>query len=291
MSASPFKSACAGPALKQITFDKVPLPQATEYAAEDADITLAHVAAAEAARSPPESVARVYERVDRPLVAPIGRHGAAQGSRGRPRLSRRPVERVRAPRSPRSRSRVYEAACRSLHRSARPSNSATSCSTAWASRAGARANRGTGRPNQSELERLERDGVPIARKILEWRQVAKLKSTYTDACSNRSTGHPSVHTAIDLFGAQTGRFVVHDRTCRTSPSDETARGSARPSSPSRVMSCSRADYRQIELRLAARMADVPELKEASTPGADIHNLAEELFADRQPRNPRPRPDE
>src|SRR3546814_19744396 len=69
--------------------------------------------------------------------------------------------------------------------------------------------------DQNELERLERDGVPIARKILEWRQLAKLKSNYTDALQqqiNATTGR--VHTSYSLVGAQTRRLpsTVRPRT-------------------------------------------------------------------------------
>src|SRR3546814_9324619 len=70
---------------------------------------------------------------------------------------------------------------------------------------------------QNELERLERDGVPTARKILEWRQLAKLKSTYTDALQqqiNATTGR--VHTSYSLVGAQTeiGRASCRERVCQ-----------------------------------------------------------------------------
>src|SRR3546814_6643711 len=67
--------------------------------------------------------------------------------------------------------------------------------------------------DQNELERLERDGVPIARQILEWRQLAKLKSTYTDALQqqiNATTGR--VHTSYSLVGAQTGRLRSEEHT-------------------------------------------------------------------------------
>src|SRR3546814_906390 len=71
--------------------------------------------------------------------------------------------------------------------------------------------------DQTELERLERDGVPIARLILEWRQLAKLKSTYTDALQeqiNAVTGR--VHTSYSLVGAQTGRLSSTDPKDRKS---------------------------------------------------------------------------
>ena len=80
----PFKQLC-GSGAKQITFDKVPLPQATEYAAEDADIAL-RLWLRLRPRLAQENVARVYERVDKPLVPVLGADGAAR-DQGRPRLS------------------------------------------------------------------------------------------------------------------------------------------------------------------------------------------------------------
>jgi len=136
--------------------------------------------------------------------------------------------------------------------------------------------------DQNELERLERDGVPIARKILEWRQLAKLKSTYTDALQqqiNAKTGR--VHTSYSLVGAQTGRLSSTDPNLQNIPiRTETGRQirDAFIAAPGHVLIA--ADYSQIELRLAAHMADVPELKEAFAQGQDIHAAtAIELFGE------------
>jgi DNA polymerase-1 len=134
--------------------------------------------------------------------------------------------------------------------------------------------------DQTELERLEREGVPIARLVLEWRQLTKLKSTYTDALQeqiNRDTGR--VHTSYSLSGAQTGRLASTDPNLMNIPiRTEIGRRirDAFIAEPGHVMLS--ADYSQIELRLAAHMCDVPTLKEAFERGEDIHNrTAQELF--------------
>jgi DNA polymerase-1 len=139
---------------------------------------------------------------------------------------------------------------------------------------------GTWSTDVNELERLSREGVPIASLVLEWRQLTKLRSTYTDALQqqiNRETGR--VHTSYSLSGAQTGRLSSTEPNLQNIPiRTEIGRRirDAFVAEPGFVMLA--ADYSQIELRLAAHMADVPQLKQAFAEGADIHSLtAQELF--------------
>ncbi|MEO8546821.1 MAG: DNA polymerase, partial [Sphingomicrobium sp.] len=141
----------------------------------------------------------------------------------------------------------------------------------------------------TELERLAGEGVDCARLVLDWRQLTKLKSTYTDALQaqiNPETGR--VHTSFSLAVAQTGRLASTDPNLQNIPiRTEIGRKirDAFVAEPGHVLMS--ADYSQIELRLAAHMADVPPLKEAFANQADIHNLtAIELFGsdDRDNRN-------
>ncbi len=131
------------------------------------------------------------------------------------------------------------------------------------------------------LERLAGEGAPIANKVLEWRQLAKLKiAPIPMRCKPRSipqTGR--VHTSYSLVGAQTGRLSSTDPNLQNIPiRTEIGRQirEAFVAEPGNVLLA--ADYSQIELRLAAHMADVPELKEAFAQGEDIHaRTAEEMF--------------
>ncbi|HZV09861.1 MAG TPA: DNA polymerase, partial [Novosphingobium sp.] len=136
--------------------------------------------------------------------------------------------------------------------------------------------------DQSVLEKLEGDGVAIAGKVLEWRQLAKLRSTYTEALQaaiSPATGR--VHTSYSLVGAQTGRLSSTEPNLQNIP--------IRTEIGRQIRDCFvadaghvllSADYSQIELRLAAHMADVPALKAAFAAGADIHAAtAQELFGE------------
>ena len=116
----------------------------------------------------------------------------------------------------------------------------------------------------NELERLAAEGVEVARLVLDWRQLTKLRSTYTDALQaviNPETGR--VHTSFSLSGAQTGRLSSNDPNLQNIPiRTEIGRKirDAFVAEPGHVLMS--ADYSQIELRIAAHMADVPQLKEA-----------------------------
>jgi DNA polymerase-1 len=118
--------------------------------------------------------------------------------------------------------------------------------------------------------------------VLEWRQLSKLRSTYTEALQaaiNPDTGR--VHTSYSLVGAQTGRLSSTEPNLQNIPiRTELGRQirDAFVAEPGNVLLA--ADYSQIELRLAAHMADVPALKEAFAAGEDIHaRTAMEMFGE------------
>jgi DNA polymerase-1 len=279
-----FKSVC-GIGAKQITFDKVPLPQATQYAAEDADVTLRMWRRLKP-RVAAEGVAQVYERVDKPLIGAIGRMERRGVKVDRDYLAKLSGEFAKEITS--LEERVYEAACGPFQ-----IGSTQQLGHVLYERLGLKGGRkgksGAYSTDVTELERLASEGVSCATLVLEWRQLTKLKNTYTDALQqqiNPETGR--VHTSFSLAVAQTGRLASTDPNLQNIPiRTEIGRKirDAFVAEPGHVLMS--ADYSQIELRLAAHMADVPALKQAFHAQTDIHNLtAEELFgsADRENRN-------
>jgi DNA polymerase-1 len=280
----PFKQLC-GTGSKQITFDKVPLQQATEYAAEDADITL-RLWLRLKPRLAAEEASRVYERGDKPLVPVIARMERRGVKVDREYLARLSSEFGRDIQS--LEERIYEAACGPFTIGS-PQQLGEVLYGRLGLKGGRKGKSGQYSTDVNELERLAAEGVSCASLVLEWRQLTKLKSTYTDALQaqiNAETGR--VHTSFSLTGAQTGRLSSNDPNLQNIPIrteiGRKIRDAFVADAGYKLLS---ADYSQIELRLAAHMADVPQLKEAFREGADIHNLtAEELFGtvDRDTRN-------
>jgi DNA polymerase-1 len=280
----PYKQLC-GSGAKQITFDKVPLDAATEYAAEDADITL-RLWLRLKPRLASENVSRVYERVDRPLVPVIARMERRGVKVDRDYLSRLSAEFGRDIAS--LEEKIYEAACGPFTIGS-PQQLGEVLYGRLGLKGGRKGKSGQYSTDVNELERLAAEGVDCARLVLDWRQLTKLKSTYTDALQaqiNLETGR--VHTSFSLTGAQTGRLSSNDPNLQNIPiRTEIGRKIRDAFIAEPGYKLLSADYSQIELRLAAHMADVPQLKEAFRQGVDIHSLtAEELFGkvDRDTRN-------
>ncbi|HWJ58567.1 MAG TPA: DNA polymerase I, partial [Sphingomicrobium sp.] len=280
----PFKQLC-GSGAKQITFDKVPLQAATEYAAEDADISL-RLWLRLKPRLAAEEATRVYERVDKPLVPVLARMEQRGVKVDRDYLARLSSEFGRDIQS--LEEKIFEAACGPFTIGS-PQQLGQVLYERLGLKGGRKGKSGQYSTDVSELERLAAEGVTCASLVLEWRQLTKLKNTYTDALQarvNAETGR--VHTSFSLTGAQTGRLSSNDPNLQNIPiRTEIGRKirDAFVAAPGyKLLS---ADYSQIELRLAAHMADVPPLKEAFRDGVDIHSLtAEELFGtvDRDTRN-------
>jgi len=272
-----FKDVC-GTGKSQISFAEVPLSRATEYAAEDAEVAW-RLWKLLKLRLPLEGGTRVYEMVDRPLAAVVEGMERAGITVNRDYLAKLSAE--FASEMLRMEGEIHELAGQPFAIGS-PKQLGEILFDKLGLKGGRKGKSGDWSTDQTELERLERDGVPIARKILEWRQLAKLKSTYTDALQgqiNAKTGR--VHTSYSLVGAQTGRLSSTDPNLQNIPiRSETGRQirDAFIAAPGQVLIA--ADYSQIELRLAAHMADVPELKEAFAQGQDIHAAtAIELFGE------------
>jgi DNA polymerase-1 len=280
----PFKQLC-GTGQKQITFDKVALGPATEYAAEDADIAL-RLWLRLKPRLAQENVTRVYERVDLPLVPVLGqmeRRGIRVDRDYLARLSAEFSKDIQA-----LEEKIYEAACGPFTIGS-PQQLGEVLYGRLGLQGGRKGKSGQYSTDVNELERLAAEGVECASLVLEWRQLTKLRSTYTDALQaviNKETGR--VHTSFSLTGAQTGRLSSNDPNLQNIPIRSEAGRKIRDAfvaDPGHVILS--ADYSQIELRLAAQMADVPQLKEAFNAGHDVHAItAQEVFGtvDRETRN-------
>ncbi len=272
-----FKEVC-GTGKKQIPFGEVPLDRATEYAAEDADVTLRlyrHLKP----RLAIEGGTKIYERVDRPLipvVACMEREGIKVDRAQLAHLSKEFAEQTAS-----LETEIHELAEQEFSVGS-PKQLGEILFDKLGYKGGKKGKSGQYSTDQSVLEKLASEGAKIARKVLEWRQLAKLKSTYTDALQeaiNPNTGR--VHTSYSLVGAQTGRLSSTDPNLQNIPI-RTAIGrqirEAFVPEPGNVLLA--ADYSQIELRLAAHMANVETLKEAFEKGEDIHSrTATEMFGE------------
>ena len=272
-----FKEVC-GTGKKAIPFGEVPLDKATEYAAEDADVTwrlYTHLRR----RLPVEGGTKIYERVDRalvPVVAGMERHGIKVD---RAQLARLSDE--FATETARLEGEIHELAGQEFAVGS-PKQLGEILFEKLGHKGGKKGKSGQYSTDQSVLERLSGDGADIADKVLEWRQLTKLKSTYTDALQqaiNPRTGR--VHTSYSLVGAQTGRLSSTDPNLQNIPiRTEIGRQIREAFVADEGNILLAADYSQIELRLAAHMADVGPLREAFEEGEDIHSrTASEMFGE------------
>lgn len=275
----PFKELC-GTGKKAISFAEVPLDRATAYAAEDADVTW-RLHALLKPRLSVEGGSKVYERVDRPLipvVAAMEREGIKVDRARLAKLSEEFSKEIA-----RLEGEIHAIAGQEFTVGS-PKQLGDILFDKMGFKGGKKGKSGQYSTDQSVLENLAKDEAakPIADKVLEWRQLSKLKSTYTDALQeaiNPDTGR--VHTSYSLVGAQTGRLSSTDPNLQNIPI-RTAIGrqirEAFVPEPGNVLLA--ADYSQIELRLAAHMAGVDTLKQAFAQGEDIHaRTAQEMFGE------------
>ena len=272
-----FKDVC-GTGKKAIPFTEVPLDRATEYAAEDAEVTW-RLHRLLKPRLSDEGATRVYERVDRPLVSVVAsmeRHGIKVDRERLAGLSATFAEEIG-----KLEGEIHALAGEPFTIGS-PKQLGDILFDKLGYKGGKKGKTGQYSTDQSVLEGLVGQGAEVAAKVLEWRQLSKLRSTYTEALQaaiNPATGR--VHTSYSLVGAQTGRLSSTEPNLQNIPiRTEIGRQirDAFVAEPGMVLLA--ADYSQIELRLAAHMADVPALKEAFAHGEDIHaRTAQEMFGE------------
>ena len=271
----PYKEV-AGTGKSQITFDYVPLDKALDYAAEDADITLRLYYILKD-RLIAERMVKMYEEVERPLI-PVIAQMELNGIKIDPLILKDMSTRF---------GKKLEGLEEEIHaiaghefNVASPKQLGQVLFEEMGLDGGKKTKNGDWSTSVDVLEKLSAQGHEIVTKVLEYRQMAKLKSTYTDALQNEmnpNTGR--VHTSFHMSGTSTGRLSSSDPNLQNIPiRTEEGRAIRTAFIADNDHTLLAVDYSQIELRLIAEVADIPRLKEAFISGEDIHaRTASEVF--------------
>ncbi|WP_186387826.1 DNA polymerase I [Stappia sp. TSB10P1A] len=271
----PFKEV-AGSGKAMITFDKVPLDKASAYAAEDADVTL-RLWQVLKPRLAAEHMAGVYERLERPMVPVLARMEERGISIDRQMLSRLSGEFAQGMAA--LEDEIRQLAGESFNIGS-PKQLGDILFGKMGLPGGKKTKTGAWSTSASVLEDLAAEGHELPARIVDWRQLSKLKSTYTDALPgfvNPQTGR--VHTSYALAATTTGRLSSSEPNLQNIPvRTESGRKIRKAFVAGKGMKLVSADYSQIELRVLAHMADIGQLKQAFADGLDIHAMtASEMF--------------
>ena len=264
-----------GSGKSMITFDKVPLDRATAYAAEDADVTL-RLWQVLKPQLHAKKVTTVYETLERPLspvLAEMEMHGIRVDRDTLSRMSNAFAQKMAG-----LEAEIHELAGETFNVGS-PKQLGEILFDKMGLEGGKKGKTGAYATGADILEDLATEHELPAR-ILDWRQLSKLKSTYTDALQDHI--HPDtgrVHTSYVQTGANTGRLASTDPNLQNIPvrSEEGRRiREAFIAEEGKVLLS--LDYSQIELRILAHIADIPALKQAFEEGQDIHAAtASEMF--------------
>jgi len=258
-----------------ITFDRVPIEQATKYAAEDADITL-RLWQLFKPRLHASKVTRVYEGLERPLIPVLAQMERTGIKVDRDTLSR--MSNAFAQKMAALESEIHEMAGEAFNVGS-PKQLGEIMFDKLGYEGGKKGKNGAYSTGADILEDLATIH-DLPKRVLDWRQLSKLKSTYTDALQdhiNPDTGR--VHTSYSIAGANTGRLASTDPNLQNIP--------VRTEDGRRIREAFIADtgnvlvsldYSQIELRILAHVAGIDSLKQAFRDGLDIHAMtASEMF--------------
>ncbi|MEO1249512.1 MAG: DNA polymerase I [Pseudomonadota bacterium] len=265
-----------GTGKNQITFDRVPLDKALGYAAEDADITL-RLHKLLKRRLVAERKVTLYESVERPLAEVVGEmefNGIKVDLETLKRMSSDFGNRIVE-----LEAKVHELAGHPFNIGS-PKQLGTVLFDEMGIQGGKKTKTGAYATGVEVLKPLAAKGYDIAERVLDWRELSKLKSTYTDALQgqiNPATGR--VHTSYAMAIVSTGRLSSNDPNLQNIPiRTEEGRRIREAFVAEEGAKLISADYSQIELRLVAEIAGVEALKEAFRAGDDIHALtASQVF--------------
>ena len=258
-----------------ITFDRVPIDEATKYAAEDADITL-RLWQIFKPRLHSSKVTRVYEGLERPLIPVLAQMERTGIKVDRDTLSR--MSNAFAQKMAALESEIHEMAGESFNVGS-PKQLGEIMFDKLGYEGGKKGKNGAYSTGADILEDLATIH-DLPKRVLDWRQLSKLKSTYTDALQdhiNPETGR--VHTSYSIAGANTGRLASTDPNLQNIPvrteDGRRIREAFIADSGNVLVSL---DYSQIELRILAHVAGIDSLKQAFRDGLDIHAMtASEMF--------------
>ena len=269
-------SEVAGSGKAQVTFDQVPVDKAVAYAAEDADVTLRlfHVLRP---RLVAEHRVTVYETLERPLVPVL-----VDMERAGIKVDRNVLARLSgdfAQKMAQYEEEIYELAGHRFNIGS-PKQLGEILYDKMGHEGGKKTKTGAWSTDADALEALAAQGHDLPRRVLDWRGLSKLKSTYTDALP--SFIHPEtgrVHTSYSLAATSTGRLSSSDPNLQNIPvRTEDGRKIRTAFVAEKGNKLISADYSQIELRLLAHIADIDALKKAFAEGMDIHAMtASEMF--------------
>ena len=271
----PFKEV-AGSGRTKVTFDQVTIDKASEYAAEDADVTL-RLWQVLKPRLVAEGMNTLYETLERPMVSVLARMEARGIKIDRQILSRLSGE--FAQKLAALEAEIHELSGENFN-IASPKQLGDILFGKLGLPGGKKTKTGAWSTGASVLEDLAAEGNDLAANILEWRQLSKLKSTYTDLLPgfiHPETGR--VHTSYSLASTTTGRLSSSDPNLQNIPvRSEEGRRIRTAFIAEKGMKLVSADYSQIELRLLAHVAEIPTLRQAFADGLDIHAMtASEMF--------------
>ncbi len=266
----------AGAGRSLISFDRVSLDRATHYAAERADVTL-RLWKVLKPRLMRKGKLGVYETLERPLV-PVLAKMEAEGILVDPQLLNR-LSNEFATAAAALEAQIYDLAGETFNIGS-PKQLGDILFGRMGYPGGRKTATGAWSTDSDMLEELASRGVDLARRVLDWRQLAKLRSNYTDALPGYIQAKSGrVHTSYSMAATSTGRLASTEPNLQNIPirTEEGRKIRAAFIAPegSKLIS---ADYTQIELRVLAHVADIPQLKKAFAEGLDIHAMtASEMF--------------
>jgi DNA polymerase-1 len=266
----------AGSGKAAVTFDRVAVDRATHYAAEDADVTLRLWKLLKPRLARMGKLA-VYETLERPLVKVLARM-EAEGILIDPAVLKT-LSNEFAAEGAEIEKHIYELADERFNIGS-PKQLGDILFGRMGLAGGRKTATGAWSTDSDALEDLAAQGVELARRVLDWRQLAKLRSTYTDALPsyiNPATGR--VHTSYSLAATSTGRLASTEPNLQNIPvrTEEGRKIRTAFIAPPGAKLIS-ADYSQIELRVLAHVAEIAQLKKAFAEGLDIHAMtASEMF--------------